>query len=243
MKQSVIPPLIPKTQISRHTSTFPFRSQSDTRNLPKTAKWPKSIFWEQYKHCSVRCKVAICLRSYKNNYRVLPRFAGRKSGSLQTMRITIQEQRKILPQPEKRKTSLHRCTRTGVSFSHSSPLNSRSKLGGGREKRAGYEEWDSYFVCSSKNRRCAGFILARLCNGGGCCLQTTSTVRELRLLNSTWIFFKSLLRQSCWQPPPAPLLHPLRYPNSQDKGEEKPRKPAGPNTLKLAGDSLLHFEK
>lgn len=123
------------------------------------------------------------LRSYKNYYWVLLRFAGHKSVSLQTTRIAIWEQRIIFPQLKKRKTSLHRCAHMWISFSHSSPFNSRSKLGGGREKPAGYKEWDSYFVCTSKNRRCAGFILAQLGNGGGCCLQTTSTVRELRLIN------------------------------------------------------------
>lgn len=123
------------------------------------------------------------LRSYKNYYWVLLQFAGHKSVSLQTMRIAIWEQRIISPQLKRRKTSLHRCARMWISFSHSSPFNSRRKLEGGREKPAGYKEWDSYSVCTSKNRRCAGFILVQLGNGGGCCLQTTSTVRELRLIN------------------------------------------------------------
>lgn len=128
-----------------------------------------------------------------------------------------------------------------VSFSHSSPLSSSSKLGGGREKQAGYKEWDSYFVCSSKNRRCAGFILARLCSGGGCCLQTTSTVRELKLINWMGNFLKSLLKQKwCQSPRPPPFTaSSCSVPQLREQGTGK----TGPNTSKSAGDSLLHFEK
>lgn len=54
------------------------------------------------------------------------------------------------------------------------------------------------------------------------------------------ITFKTKLMAVCPHPP---LLHPLPYLNAQNWGQQKPRKPAGPNTWKLAGDSLLHFEK
>lgn len=173
--------------------------------MPKIAKWHDSVFWKQYKHCRMCCKVAICYVVIKTATRYCLGLLDISLAHYRQWESQFRNKGKIFPQPKKRKTSLHRHVRMWVSFSHSSPFNCRSKLGGSNEKQARYKEWDSYFVCSSKNRRCAGFILIQLCNGGGCCLQTTSTVRELRLINSMWLYFKSLLRQSWWQ---SPLVSP-----------------------------------